>query len=490
MPLEIEIISYKNQRPDNPSSWFFDQFPVTVGRVDDNDLPLSDGSKSISRNHAVIIFESGRYIIRDKSVNGTYIRNRNIFLHDNKTELTDNDELQIGGYTLSVCITSQDLDAAPSIATNQDLMEDFDIDQVNGSDIDTDRNRVDRGTPLNESYTPPAAHVPMKPEPDVPHDPDTDASEGRTHDKPPQTALSEANWDPMELLGSDVNSQPSEPQPDTYPTPPGPESDRSTGVKDFGSTGGAVGNIGGEARRHPEHSGTNTESNVPPTIPIPSPGRPIPGGNRIKPPKPVVENPPALDADIEWFEAFLSSAGIQDKTRFPAEDIPKIMQNVGAVFKEMVIGLMKILEVRAEQKNLIRTGATRIQRKENNPFKHAPAVEDAIRQLMTNTNPSFLEAVEAARQGYNHIVEHQLGMSAGYQAFLKSMMQRFDPQQFEKNFQEGIVFQKKAKCWDSYSRQYPIIVERAIEAIFGEEFAHAYEQQTGKVRAASVYTED
>jgi type VI secretion system FHA domain protein len=202
-------------------------------------------------------------------------------------------------------------------------------------------------------------------------------------------------------------------------------------------------------------------------------------------PAPASAAQPATAAGGDWFDVFLESAGIMDKTVFAGRDMTELMGNIGAVFREMVAGLMTILAGRSEEKNPIGIEMTIIQREDNNPLKFNPTVEDAVKQLMTDARPGFLQAVEAVKEGFGDIMEHQMSMTAGYQAALNQMMKRFEPRQFEKKFEQGIVINKKAKCWDAYSQAYPKIVETAIEAIYGEEFARAYRDQAGKLRAAT-----
>jgi len=51
---------------------------TTLGRSSDNDVPLS-GDKEISRHHAVIAQESGKFVIQDQdSLNGTFVNNEQV----------------------------------------------------------------------------------------------------------------------------------------------------------------------------------------------------------------------------------------------------------------------------------------------------------------------------------------------------------------------------------------------------------------------------
>lgn len=54
----------------------FDRKEVSVGRTDSCDLVLEDDS--VSRNHATIYFESGEFLIKDSSTNGTFINGNRI----------------------------------------------------------------------------------------------------------------------------------------------------------------------------------------------------------------------------------------------------------------------------------------------------------------------------------------------------------------------------------------------------------------------------
>jgi hypothetical protein len=70
---------------------------TTIGRSPDNDIFLDD--VTVSRKHAVLLAQSGDYVIEDLgSLNGTYVNRRRI---DSGTRLESGDEVQIGKYRLS-----------------------------------------------------------------------------------------------------------------------------------------------------------------------------------------------------------------------------------------------------------------------------------------------------------------------------------------------------------------------------------------------------
>ena len=71
----------------------------------------------------------------------------------------------------------------------------------------------------------------------------------------------------------------------------------------------------------------------------------------------------------------------------------------------------------------------------------------------------------------------QYGALLGIQASLTDLLKTFDPKIIEKQFSQGMVLQKKSKCWDSYEEIYSNTVENAVENFFGDSFINAYEQQ-------------
>ena len=157
------------------------------------------------------------------------------------------------------------------------------------------------------------------------------------------------------------------------------------------------------------------------------------------------------------------------------------MQTVGAVFREMIDGLMAILRGRAELKTQFRVSATILKSTDNNPLKFSRIVEDSLKQLLTKNKPGFVDAMDAVREGFTDIKNHQLAMTAGIQAAIINLLGRFDPQHFAKQYEEGVVFQRKAKSWDAYQQSYTEIANEALEDFFGESFIRAYEEQIRKL---------
>ncbi|MFI3217807.1 MAG: type VI secretion system-associated FHA domain protein TagH, partial [Methylococcales bacterium] len=97
--------------------------------------------------------------------------------------------------------------------------------------------------------------------------------------------------------------------------------------------------------------------------------------------------------------------------------------------------------------------------------------------LLENKTDAFLTSTAAIEESFNDIMNHQLAMKAGIQASLADLLQTFDLKVIEKQFEQGLVLQKKAKCKESYEKTYHNTVEDAVENFFGDAFVDAYEKQ-------------
>jgi type VI secretion system FHA domain protein len=237
--------------------------------------------------------------------------------------------------------------------------------------------------------------------------------------------------------------------------------------------------FGGETGKQSDDAGETAEI-FPEPPRMPPPAAPIQAESVPE----VTEKPrESLPEDYgDLFNEFFKAAGIEDTSLLPRERYPELMQTVGAVFKELIDGLMTVLRARTELKSQFRVSVTTIQPVENNPLKFSPTVHEALKLLLAEKQPGFVDGVNAVREGYQDIMNHQLAITAAIQASLMSLVSRFDPQKFARKYEERIVLQKKAKCWDAYRQAYRDIAREALENFFGEEFARAYEEQMSKLR--------
>ena len=109
MALMLEVINYKGTPPFSPLCARFDKSGGSVGRSVDNNLPLPDEDRIISRRHGNIRYENGSFVYTDASTGGTLLCNKNRLLKkDESVILADGDHLKIGEYELLVRIEAED----------------------------------------------------------------------------------------------------------------------------------------------------------------------------------------------------------------------------------------------------------------------------------------------------------------------------------------------------------------------------------------------
>ena len=110
VPLRIDILKYQGQPAQIRSPVIINQGGGAIGRAMDNYIVLHD--EAVSRRHARISFEDGRYYLLDESSNGTLIYNRDLLVQGEKVELLDGDVLRIGDHELRVRITAAESPAS------------------------------------------------------------------------------------------------------------------------------------------------------------------------------------------------------------------------------------------------------------------------------------------------------------------------------------------------------------------------------------------
>ena len=187
-------------------------------------------------------------------------------------------------------------------------------------------------------------------------------------------------------------------------------------------------------------------------------------------------------------QILLEGMGLTDKNLSP-EQVEYILSTLGELMPVIINGMMQVLRSRASIKNEFRMNVTTIQPVENNPLKFSVNEEDAIENLFVKRTSAYKQPLEAFQEGFDTIGEHQVAIIAGIRAGFKSLMDRFNPEQLEKQFDrqnKGVVIpgMQKAKYWNSYRDYYEGFIgnmENSFQYLFGDEFVQAYEEQLRKL---------
>ncbi|MEC4750118.1 type VI secretion system-associated FHA domain protein TagH [Methylomicrobium sp. Wu6] len=515
MTLVIKAVSYKGMPPAEEISARFEARGGSIGRSSDNQLVLPDPEKYISRRHAEILYEGGQYFIQDSSAAGTFLEQQDQLLQQSRAVLANGERLRIGEYELQVTIIE------PAAVFSQPYAEPVrQLDFASSGPLDGPIAAQQRPAPVadlqksfieqpdasifHQSFTPPEPQGAASAKENVTDDLDfgdllsTLDNLSSPHTAPisraPSSASSSLPPDFPELPG-DFFAEQSKPGPDFAPAavasradsdlPASPFADAATDHADlktpsepippfqessFDATGHARQPVV-TAQFAPEAvaGGINPQS--------PAAFAPMPAAAPAEAPQRAHEPHKTVPSDSELIREFLAGAGIDDAHFLPPDQWPALFRTSGELLRSMVDGLMCVLRARAELKSQFRVSVTTMRSVDNNPLKFTPNADDAMRLLLSPTNPGFLTPKEAVREGFADIMNHQMAMTAGIQAALADILRFFDPELIEKAQGEGLQFQKKAKCWEHYTIQYPKLKAAAQEDFFGDAFGDAYEQQ-------------
>ena len=496
MSLILKVLSFKGQPINKINAVSIDNNGGSIGRSDDNALVLPDPEKFVSRHHATISVKNGCYYLSDTSLSGVYINDWELPLN-NATERIDNGTLlRIGEYEIAVAIADEPITPEPKAFLQADkswleweesdsnsLMtdsfprhEELVQTKTNEHSVAFESNLQGNHSPLFDSYIAPSI-TPPHPIEKIPENfniddlfPESDLAI-KTDSQPAKAVNKSAVDDDFEaLLDAAISGMVAESNPPTVISNTLTENNQGADPEEwadgespslaieppFSSRAGKPAVTGSETNTCHEDNKIKTE--------------PIAGwasGNQA--------NKTSL-ADSVLFNAFLQGAAVECNDIRP-EQQTETLYKIGQMFRKLIGGTVAVLRSRAEFKSLCRVNMTVIRAVDNNPLKFTVSTDDVLRQLIENKTDGFLNSTAAIEEGFNDIMNHQLAMQAGIQASLTDLLKTFDPKIIEKQFEQGIVLQKKAKCWERYEETYRNTIEDAVENFFGEEFVKAYEKQ-------------
>ena len=370
--LTIKVVSYKDSPVDQPISAEFREEGGTIGRSPECTLLLPDPDRIISRTHAVVSHQEGRFTVRNQGTTVPLLVNGRPLGKGSDHPITAGDELRIAAYLLRV-------------------------EGMRDQDISTD----DTTTIMREGT----------------------------------------------LLTWTEDGQPVAQNRISRVIVPSPETDAAPQ----------------ENAPHPEQKAVARAA--------PSPAAAV------------AANDQATD---ELLEALLRGAGVTDLA-IPGGLTPKLMEDVGAVMRETMRGLLDLLAARAHAKREVRADATVIVANDNNPLKFSPDLDAAVGHLLMPRGQGFMAPQRSLADARDSLRSHQEGFVAGMRAALAAVLGRFDPGKLEERLLTTspggslLPMNHKAKLWNLYEERYGEISREAetdFHFLFGEEFLRAYQAKT------------
>lgn len=489
MAIEITITKAPRSVNTSKSSQIFTELGGTIGRGADNAWVLDDPNRYMSSRHAEIRCENGQYYLIDISTNGTFYNGANEPIgNGNRVALKDGDRFTLSDYEFQVSLR----DGSAANAAFGDPFGASPFDNV-------------EAMPFGQDFGSPAASLddPFA----VPfgnHAPVADAPFGPLHEETdPLAALDKANQ-----FGS-----------------AGPRASF-----DFGNTQADHADPMNQAVAWPSAIPEDWDSDAP------TPSRPAPVANTSRKPAkhkvPDSGNADLLDrlvnaesakkileeenrrllADIVNLKQQLKNQQVQkpqpsasrslssldrslveamglDMSNLSEQKMLEITQVAGELIRETIAGLMQVLGFRKRIKEEFRINVTTIQPVENNPLKFSANLEDALVNMFMKDNKAYQKPIEAVRESFQGIAEHQVAVLAGVQAAFRGMIERLDPEALEKRFEKyrgaGVIkVGQKGKNWDAYREFHQDLVnnmDNSFQHLFGYDFVQAYENQMQKL---------
>ncbi len=447
MALQLKIISRHRQGLGERAAMEFGHTGGTIGRSLESDWVLPDGQRYLSSRHASIDFRSGSYYIVDTSTNGVYVNDSEQPVgRGNPQRLFTGDRIRIGEYEMSVEISDAE-------DTRDTLLDDGHVDPVSKA------QRVPPPDPTRADMVAPHEITAVGIEMLI----DEEAEIADIH------RVTKANAASLKLEEDFTTTKPHTPSPSKSRT-----SERSA-------------------------EAPHAEPTLPPSAPLTAaaPKRaeppPVSAAARIVQRAAAAQKPAAaakpLSPVAPALDAFFRGAGLQP-ARLDEKQAEQVLHKLGQIMREVVLGLSENLHVRAEQKNVMRLPTTAIQPQNNNPLKFSASVEEALNNLLFRDSAEHLSAVDAVREIFGDVKQHQQHLVSAMRAAVVDYIGRLDPEELENKIGRGNALlgaANKLKYWDLYKDLFQVVSQcqpGQFPHQFIEELARAYEAEESRSTSA------
>jgi type VI secretion system FHA domain protein len=427
MPLRLEIVSDQKRALGERSAKEFGVDGGIIGRYLQSDWVLPDPDRFLSSRHASIDHRSGSYYLVDTSTNGVFVNDAEVPVGRGKPQrLFSGDVLRLGEYEVRVSIDDDD-------TLGDALMTGEHIDPVSTALLveAPDLTGIDLIEVSEITGNIEIADL-LK----------SDAQADQIRREAQKAAFDlELETEPT-ATAVIVTAPPPAPEPEPAPRP-------SPKVK--------AKPVADSAARPPK-----AKTGKPKRQPVDDVATPVAGVD-LKP--------------------FFRAAGL-DYQQLDARQTTLLLQRLGQLMREVVVGITETLHQRAEQKNTLRLAHTTIQPNNNNPLKFAAGVDEALHNLLFKDAAAYLSAVEAVRESFTDVRVHQQALLSGVFAAFIDFIERLDPEELRSKFDRGMKrgailgAANKMKYWDLYSELYQVMTQHPpgqFPHLFAEELARAYE---------------
>lgn len=226
-----------------------------------------------------------------------------------------------------------------------------------------------------------------------------------------------------------------------------------------------------------------------PLAPTPPPGAAVPAEVREEDAPPA--SAPAMGgagSREEALEALLKGLG------FPQADIPaelqlQLIEDVGAMTREMAGGLVAMMAARKVVKSEFRVDETRIEPKENNPFKYFKVGELALDEILLARSDGFLPPAQATHDAFQDLQSHTLITMSAMQRAMRLLFERLSPEALAQSDDDDGALRLRSlgsrrDKWDSARGNYEEMRKdfgSLMRQMFIEAFSQVQEEQARKM---------
>lgn len=188
----------------------------------------------------------------------------------------------------------------------------------------------------------------------------------------------------------------------------------------------------------------------------------------------------------ELWQAFQS--GAQVDVELPNGLRPELMRTIGSMWRTVIVGVRRLVLMRAQVKADVDADVTMLRSRGNNPLKFASDETRALTALLRPPPAGFLPGPAAVEDAMADLESHQVATQVATRAAVDAVLQRFDPQVIEKRAVGGLSsllpLGRKALMWDQYIALYRSIGNEgrgSLGETFDRAFAAAYDAEVARI---------
>jgi predicted component of type VI protein secretion system len=182
-------------------------------------------------------------------------------------------------------------------------------------------------------------------------------------------------------------------------------------------------------------------------------------------------------------EAFCAAAHLESSA-FADEDPYVIMQRLGAVYQQMVVGLTAVMSERTAVKADYLMDHTSIRTTGNNPFRWANPQRIALDLLRDGQN-GFVSGPQAVEASFGDIKKHMLCIFAGLKSALDATLDTLSPEIIEARLPPPGLFRDQSRAaWRLYAathEQFLAETQEDPDGLVNREFRLGYARRLGEL---------